>query len=215
ERRCLRYRSFCSGEANAASSAAFPWVSITYAVVPTLAAAKIASHAPRTVTGSCMPPFSKSSPAERNPAATYASSASFTSGIRWTRPSLNTGSCSSALRLCGANFSSAMASAVSIAASIVSRECCANRGRFSSDSTSSASKSWNSRSRRLTIREPMVPPLEGDDPARVRPAGHVGECLVHRGERVGARHQLVELELPPPVEREQPRHLHVHVRAAV
>src|SRR6267142_2033596 len=88
----------------------------------------------------------------------YASSASFTSGMRWTRPSRKVGSCSSAFRLCGANFSSAIASAVSIAASIVSRECCANRGRSRSDSTSSTSKSWNSRSRRLTIREPMVPP---------------------------------------------------------
>src|SRR6267378_1748643 len=65
----------------------------------------------------------------------YAASASFTSGMRWTRPSWKVGSCSSAFRLC-----------------------CAKRGRSRSDSTSSTSKSWNSRSRRLTIREPMVPP---------------------------------------------------------
>src|SRR5260370_8418159 len=76
--------------------------------------------------------------------------------MRWMRCPSKVGSCSSALWLCGANFSSAMASAVSTAASIVSRECCEKRGRFRSDSSSSTSKSWNSRSRRLTILEPMA-----------------------------------------------------------
>ena len=163
ESRCLRYRSFWSGEPNAERSAALPIVSETYAVVDTLAAAKIAWHARLTAAGSCMPPFSKSSPADRNPAAMYASSASFTSGMRRMRSPSKVGSCASALWLCGANFSSAMDSAVSTAASIVSRECCENRAWLRSESTSSTSKSWNSRSRRLTIRERMETPLDGDD----------------------------------------------------
>jgi hypothetical protein len=43
------------------------------------------------------------------------------------------------LRLCGANFSSAIWKAVSIAASNVARECSAKRGRAQSDSTSRSS----------------------------------------------------------------------------
>src|SRR6267143_4936816 len=121
----------------------------------------------------------------------YASSASFTSGMRRTRPPRKVGSCSSAFRLCGANFSSAIASAVSTAASIVSRECWAKRGRFSRDSTSSSSKSWNSRSRRLTIREPMLPP--GDRAAgadhRARDAG-----IATRSFRPGSVEQRLHLE---------------------
>src|ERR1700730_1014088 len=191
ESRCFRYRSFCSEEANAGSNAALPTVSETYAVVLTLAAAKIAWQAPRTVVGSCIPPLSKSSPAARKPAAMYASSASFTSGMRCTRPPWKVGSWSSAFRLCGANFSSAIASAVSTAASIVSRECCAKRGRFSSDSTSSTSKSWNSRSRRLTIREPMLPPSDHAAGAdhRARDA-----AIATRSFRPGSVEQRLHLE---------------------
>src|SRR5258705_7921346 len=112
----------------------------------------------------------------------YASSASFTSGIKCTRPSWKVGSCSSAFRLCGANFSSAMESAVSTAARMVSRECCAKRPRSRSDSTSSTSKSWNSRSRRLTIRE-LIASSVATRPFRPR---SVEERLHLEGEVVGA-----------------------------
>src|SRR5438874_8294449 len=170
-------------------------VSETYAVVPTLAAAKIAWQARPTVAGSCMPPFSKSAVALRNPAAMYASSASCTSGIRWTRCPSKVGSCSSALRLCGANFSSAIASAVSIAASIVSRECCAKRGRSRSESMSSASKSWNSRSRRLTIRERMARPRAGRFVRSVEQQLHLERDVVgatlRRGRRIRELDALV------------------------
>src|SRR5512146_853631 len=138
-----------------------------------------------------------------NPAAMYASRASFTSGIMFTRPFSNFGSCSSAFLLWGANFSSAIASAVSSAAMNVSRECSANRGRCVSAATSRLSKSWNSRSRRLTIRDFMAP-LRCVGPRTVRLCAgdlHVLETfperalqelshgrardLVHEDERVG------------------------------
>src|SRR5205814_9348442 len=52
ESRCLRYRSFWSGEPNAVRIAALPIVSETYAVVDTLAAVDCSSHTRLTVAGS-------------------------------------------------------------------------------------------------------------------------------------------------------------------
>src|SRR5689334_15397274 len=88
-----------------------------------------------------------------SPASLKTRKASATSGISTTLPSTIRGSCSSAVRLCGAKWSVAICSARSRTASNVSRECSANRGRLVRDSTSSHSWRRKSRSRRDRIRD--------------------------------------------------------------
>ncbi|MCY1541922.1 hypothetical protein D9M68_776380 [compost metagenome] len=89
--------------------------------------------------GNCMPPTSNSRVALRKPASRKASTAGLISGINCAAPSTYSGSCSSFLRLCGANRFSAMLRAVPMAASKVSRLWSAKRSRWVRASASSTS----------------------------------------------------------------------------
>src|SRR4051812_12221504 len=100
-----------------------------------------------------MPPYSSSKEPAMSPASVNTFSARPTSGMSSTLPSTIRGSCSSAVRLCGAKWSVAICSARSRTASNVSRECSVNRARLVSDSTSSHSCSRKSRSRRDRIND--------------------------------------------------------------